>query len=84
MAISKKRKAQLKNYASEFDAYSPACKTLRYARIMLGISQDRLATRLGIPKNIWIKYETGALRIPDSMMLKIFMFGLDFWCERDL
>ena len=52
--------------------------------MLMGISKERLSARMGVQPNMWAKYENGALRIPDRLMLKIFTFGLDFWCERDL
>jgi len=83
MTASKKRKLLRQAYMAEQNTYAPAYETLRKARMCLGISQERLAERMGISDAIWQKYENGALRIPGSVMLKIFMFGLDFWCERD-
>lgn len=84
MSISKKRKENIEMFLAEFESYAPAGETLRTARRCLGISRRRLAVRMGIRNSVLTKYENGSLRIPSSMMLKIFMFGLDFWCERDL
>ncbi len=84
MVMSQRRRKQLDTYKQEQKTYSPACKTLRDARSMLGISKARMAQKIGVPEELWVKYENGAVRIPESLMLKIYMFGLDFWCERDL
>lgn len=83
MSLSKKRKQLLITYKNEQNAYSPACHILRHARQLLGISKARIAARMGVPESMWQKYENGGLRIPESLMLKIYMFGLDFWCERE-
>ena len=83
MVMSQKRKTLLDMYRREQQTYSPACKTLRDARSMLGISKARMAKKIGIPEEVWIKYENGGVRIPESLMLKIYTFGLDFWCERE-
>lgn len=84
MTTTKKRHALCKAYRDEQKTYEPACDTLRKARKLMAISRERLAARMGIPEIILEKYENGAIRIPNSVMLKIFMFGLDFWCEQDL
>ncbi len=78
------RKACIHSHKVEQNTYRPACETLKKARMLMGISKERLSARMGVQPNMWAKYENGALRIHDRLMLKIFTFGLDFWCERDL
>ena len=43
-----------------------------------GDIQGAHGKKIGIPEEVWIKYENGGVRIPESLMLKIYMFGLDF------
>lgn len=38
-------------------------------------------TEMGIPKSLLHKFEFGKARMPSSLLLKIFMFGLDFWTD---
>lgn len=56
-------------------------KLLYQARTLLGVSRQELSAEMGIPNYVLRKYETGQMRIPASFLLKIFMFGLDFWTE---
>lgn len=51
------------------------------ARRLLGVSRQMMAAEMGIPQPLLRKFEFGQLRMPSSFLLKIFMFGLDFWTD---
>ena len=51
------------------------------AREMLGVSRQQMAAFMGIPNSMLRKIEYGEIRMPASFLLKIFIFGLDFWAD---
>lgn len=51
------------------------------ARHMMGISRQQMAQYMGIPNPLLRKFEYSMIQIPNSFLLKIFMFGLDFWSD---
>ena len=57
-------------------------KLLFIARRQLHVSQTELAARMNIDINIYRRYERNKLRIPNTVLLKIFMFGIDFWADK--
>lgn len=59
----------------------PPSLLLSRARRLLGVSRQMMAAEMGVPQSILHKFESGELRMPTSMLLKIFMFGLDFWSD---
>lgn len=57
-------------------------RLLYIARKQLGISRTELAGRMNIPIETYSKYEHCKLRIPNTLLIKIMMFGLDFWGDK--
>ena len=51
------------------------------ARRLLGVSRQLMAQEMGISQSLLRKFEFGEVKIPSSFLLKIFMFGLDFWAD---
>ncbi len=51
--------------------------TLRYRREALGLSQEGLARRLGIPRNTIARWERGELRIEHGEMLRLALRALE-------
>jgi len=63
--------------------YNMSPGTLMFiARRQLAISRTELAQRMNIPLEIYSKYEHCKLRVPNTLLLKILMFGLDFWGDK--
>lgn len=67
--------------ARKFSHGLPPSLLLSRARRLLGVSRQMMAAEMGIPQSLLRKFEFGDLRMPTSMLLKIFMFGLDFWSD---
>ncbi len=65
----------------KFSQVLPPSLLLYRARCLLGVSRQQMAEYMGIPSSLLSKFEYGKLRIPPSFLLKIFMFGLDFWTD---
>tara|TARA_R100000329_G_scaffold47055_1_gene43881 strand:- start:1519 stop:1719 length:201 start_codon:yes stop_codon:yes gene_type:complete len=42
-------------------------KKIKLERLQLGISQERMAKRLGVTRRTIINYETGATHVPDTV-----------------
>ena len=59
---------------------SPSVLLFR-ARQTLGVSRQLMAQEMGISQSLLRKFEFGEVKIPASFLLKIFMFGLDFWAD---
>jgi len=75
---------QLKLKPQELKKFSknlPPHVLLYRARRLLGVSRQMMAAEMGIPQPMLRKFEFGELRMPSSFLLKIFMFGLDFWTD---
>jgi len=43
-------------------------KKIKLERLQLGISQERMAKRLGVTRRTIINYETGATHVPDTVV----------------
>ena len=52
---------------------------LKNARRSMGLSRDYLAAKLGVTEKRLTQYENGCCAIPTYLLLRIFMFGLDFY-----
>lgn len=57
-------------------------KMMYIARRQLNVSRDTLAGRMNIDSKILRKMEHDQIRVPNTLLLKIFMFGLDFWTDK--
>lgn len=66
---------------NRFPRQLPPGLLLCRAREMLGVSRQQMAAYMGIPNSILRKIEYSEIRMPTSFLLKIFMFGLDFWAD---
>ena len=66
---------------NKFSQKLPPSLLLFRARELLGVSRQQMAEYMGIPSSLLSKFEYGKLRMPASFLLKIFMFGLDFWAD---
>lgn len=67
--------------ARKFSSHQSPGLLLSQARRLIGVSRQTLAAEMGISNSLLRKYETRQLRIPNSVLLKIFIFGLDFWTD---
>ena len=67
--------------AKRFSSHLPPSVLLYRARQMLGVSRQILAEEMGISRAVLRKYERGELKMPSTFLLKIFMFGLDYWTD---
>lgn len=67
--------------AKRFSHSLPPNVLLFRARQMMGVSRQLLAEEMGISRALLRKYECSEVKIPASFLLKIFMFGLDFWTD---
>ena len=76
-----KRMIVSRDIADKFSKNHPPYEILRNASIMLGVSRKMLAEEMGMSPEVLHKLESGKLRMSPSFMLKIFMFGLDFWAD---
>ena len=56
-------------------------RLLKNARSLMGVSRHLLANRMGISHETLEAYEKGTQRIPNSILLKLYMFGIDFWID---
>ena len=65
----------------KFSGKLPPSLLLFRARELLGVSRQQMAEQMGIPRTMLRKFEFGELRMPTSFLIKIFMFGLDFWAD---
>ncbi len=68
---------ELKKFSNKL----PPHVLLYRARRLLGVSRQMMAAEMGIPQPLLRKFEFGDIRMPSSFLLKIFMFGLDFWTD---
>lgn len=67
--------------AIKFSRNLSPCALLGRARRTLGVSRQLMAQEMGISQSLLRKFEFGEVKIPSSFLLKIFMFGLDFWAD---
>lgn len=65
----------------KFSSKLPPHVLLYRARRLLGVSRQLMAAQMGIPQPLLRKFEFGEAKIPSSFLLKIFMFGLDYWTD---
>ncbi len=54
----------------------------RLARRATGYSRNAIATKMGVPDEIWFQYERGTRPIPHCVLIKLLMFGMDFYLHR--
>lgn len=66
---------------NRFSNQLPPGLLLWRARETLGVSRQQMAQYMGIPNFMLRKIEYGEIRMSTSFLLKIFMFGLDFWAD---
>ncbi len=52
---------------------------IKQARISLGLSRAYVAYRMGVAEVTWHKYEYDKLVVPSHILIKLFMFGFDFF-----
>ena len=57
-------------------------RLLRNARVFMGVSRGLLAERMGISYETLTDFEMGRRRIPNSILIKLYMFGIDFWMDK--
>lgn len=67
--------------AKQFSHKLPPNVLLYRARRLLGVSRQLMADQMGIPRPLLRKFEFGEVKMPSSFLLKIFMFGLDYWTD---
>lgn len=75
-----KSKSMLENRVKSTKILPPK-KLLKTARSFMGVSRKLLAQRMGITYETLQAYENGNRRIPNSILLKLYMFGIDFWID---
>ncbi len=54
----------------------------RSARRATGYSRNSIAASIGVPIDIWIEYERGARPVPYCVLIKLLIFGMDFYLHR--
>lgn len=54
---------------------------LRFSRKAMGLSQASIAKFMGVSQIEWITYERNRKLIPANIIMKLIMFGMDFWCN---
>lgn len=75
-----KNKKELENFLKPKNILPPH-RLLRNARAFMGVSRELLARRMGISYETLEAYERGRRRIPNTILIKLYMFGIDFWID---
>lgn len=81
MPESKQQKLRRAILHDEFDAFITAGQLLKNARRILGVGTEFISKKMGISSRLWARYENDRVKIPNTILLKIFVFGLSFWCN---
>lgn len=69
------------NITPGFPKCMPPGRLLYTARAMVGMTRKSLARRMGMDEELLAEYESGTRQMPNTMLLKLFLFGLDMWTE---
>ena len=70
------------DYLLRFPRFMSPGRLLKTSRSLVGVSRETLARRMGIDVELLVQYENDKRRIPNMILIQIFMFGLDFWAYR--
>ena len=81
MPESKQQKLRRAILRDEFDAFITAGRLLKNSRAILGVGTEFISKKMGINSRLWARYENDRVKIPNTILLKIFVFGLSFWCN---
>ena len=81
MPDNKRQKLKRTILRDEFDAFITAGRLLKNSRAMLGVGTEFISKKMGINSRLWARYENDRVKIPNTTLLKIFVFGLCFWCN---
>ena len=81
MSDNKRQKLRRAILRDEFDAFITAGRLLKNSRAILGVGTEFISKKMGINSRLWARYENDRVKIPNTILLKIFVFGLSFWCN---
>ena len=81
MSDNKRQKLRRAILRDEFDTFITAGRLLKNSRAMLGVGTEFISKKFGIDHRQWQQYENDRVKIPNTLLLKIFVFGLSFWCN---
>ena len=81
MSDNKRQKLRRAILRDEFDTFITAGRLLKNSRAMLGVGTEFISKKMGINSRLWARYENDRVKIPNTILLKIFVFGLSFWCN---
>lgn len=81
MVLTKAAKQRVKDSAQEYNMAVDMGRILKYARRASGFSQLGISKCMEITEHEWQCYERNRRQIPTHIMLKLIMFGMDFWCK---
>ena len=81
MPENKRQKLRRAILRDEFDTFITAGRLLKNSRAMLGVGTEFISKKFGIDHRKWQQYENDRVKIPNTLLLKIFVFGLSFWCN---
>ena len=81
MSDNKRQKLRRAILRDEFDAFITAGRLLKNSRAILGVGTEFISKKFGIDHRKWQQYENDRVKIPNTLLLKIFVFGLCFWCN---
>lgn len=81
MVLTKATKQRIKDSAQEYNMAVDMGRILKYARRASGFSQLGIAKCMEITEYEWQCYERNRRQIPTHIILKLIMFGMDFWAQ---
>ena len=81
MPESKQQKIRRTILRDEFDTFITAGQLLKHATRILGVGTEFISKKMGVNSRLWARYENDRVKIPNTILLKIFVFGLSFWCN---
>ena len=79
MTESKSRQIREKIVRSTYGTTKTVGDMIKQARIALGLSRTYVAYRMGVGVGTWHAYEYDKLVVPSHILIKLFMFGFDFF-----
>ena len=81
MSSSKVRKEREDLLSTKYQTITPVGTIIRTTRKCMGLTPAFVAKCLGVSECTLNMYEHNRTPVPTHIIIKLMMFGLDFWCR---
>ena len=78
---NKTRRSRAEMAARAYNMTLDMGQTLRHARKAMGVSPAYIAQCVNVSEMEWFEYERNQKPVPMHIVIKLLMFGMDFWAR---